>query len=171
MVPESIGRENQERFPLLPLALTKKYAHIVNMVDAITGSGLDRVLSRQDMLDDRAESIRRARSAERTRLAAVAEADAFRAGAETAAERGTASQEALAGRPRLADLLRDPETVNQVIDQTQSVDRDRRWEAAALVQAAAFDAMRQAYSSAFFDPGRAGTVLGMRETVKVPDRE
>lgn len=141
------------------------------MVDVISGTGLDRVLSRQDMLDDRAEDIRSARSADRARLAAVAEADAFRAGAETAAERRSASQAALAGRPRLADLLRDPETVNRLIDQTQSIDRVRRWEEAALVQSLAFDAMRQAYASAFFDPGRAGTVLGMRETVKSPDRE
>lgn len=141
------------------------------MVDAISGTGLERVLSRQDMLDDRAEDIRRARSADRARIAALAEADAFRAVAQVAAGRQAASQEALAGRPRLADLLRDPDTVNRLIDQTQSVDRAGERQVAALVQGAAFDAVRQAYASAFFDPGRAGTVLGMRETAKAPDRE
>jgi len=144
-----------------------KCAHINYMVEAISGSGLDRILSRRDVLADSTEETLRARSVERADLAAQADAEAFR----NASDRGALSIEALTGRPRLADLLRDPETVNRLIDETQSVDRGRRVEEAAPVRLHVFDAVRQAYDAAFFDPGRAGNLQGTRESVKTPGEE
>ena len=142
------------------------------MVDAISGSGLDRVVSSQQQFVDRTEELQRARAAAASRQA-TNDAFASAGAAQLKAERQAASQEALTGRPRLGDLIRDPQTANHILEQTQSVDlanaADQTRKAEQAVQAQRANYALRNYFLSFVNPGGDFNVLAMRTSYKMPD--
>lgn len=139
------------------------------MVDAISGTGLDRVLSSRDQTIDRRQSIARAHAVANSRADAAA-FDAAANRAQLRAESQVPSQEALAGRPRLGDLIRNSDTANQILDQTQSVDRAVRQDAARkaeqLIQANQANYFLRTYYLSYVTPGGDYNTLGARQSYK-----
>jgi hypothetical protein len=71
-------------------------------------------------------------------------------------------------RPQFATFVRDPETVNQMLDDTQGLDRYRQHQEDLLRQASLVtDAYARSVFISMIDPGRAMTVLGTREDMKL----
>ena len=70
-------------------------------------------------------------------------------------------------RPPFATFVRDPETVNQILEDTQGLDRYRQRQEELLRQASLVtDAYERSVFISMIDPGRAMTVLGTREDMK-----
>ena len=70
-------------------------------------------------------------------------------------------------RLQFATFVRDPETVNQILEDTQGLDRYRQRQEELLRQASLVtDAYERSVFISMIDPGRAMTVLGTREDMK-----
>ena len=70
-------------------------------------------------------------------------------------------------RSQFATFVRDPETVNQILEDTQGLDRYRQRQEELLRQASLVtDAYERSVFISMIDPGRAMTVLGTREDMK-----
>ena len=64
--------------------------------------------------------------------------------------------------------VRDPEIVNQILEDTQGLDRYRQRQEELLRQASLVtDAYERSVFISMIDPGRAMTVLGTREDMKL----
>ncbi|MAO56437.1 MAG: hypothetical protein CMM61_12160 [Rhodospirillaceae bacterium] len=145
------------------------------MVEIVSGSGLTRILTTNEVQEDRVFFQNRARAADaQDRRAAIREAGLSRAvEAEALARAATADAAAAAEqpdddtasrRPRFADLFDNPDAVNRVLEETQGVDRVLS-EGERLRQAAVLeDAFRRSYFISLVDPGRAMTMISPRET-------
>ena len=71
-------------------------------------------------------------------------------------------------RPQFATFVRDPEIVNQILEDTQGLDRYRQRQEELLRQASLVtDAYERSVFISMIDPGRAMTVLGTREDMKL----
>ena len=145
------------------------------MVEIVSGSGLARILTTNEVHEDRVFFQNRARAADaQDRRAAIREAGLSRAvEAEALARAATADAAAAvedpdadttSRRPRFADLLDNAEAVNRALEETQGVDRvlseGERLRQAAILE----DAFRRSYFISMVDPGRAMTMISPRET-------
>lgn len=150
------------------------------MVEIVSGSGLTRILTTNEVQEDRVffqnrvraadaqdrrAAIREAglsRAVEAEALARAATADAATADAATAVEDPDA--DTTSRRPRFADLIDNAEAVNRALEETQGVDRvlseGERLRQAAILE----DAFRRSYFISMVDPGRAMTMISPRET-------
>ncbi|MAO57567.1 MAG: hypothetical protein CMM61_18000 [Rhodospirillaceae bacterium] len=71
-------------------------------------------------------------------------------------------------RSQFATFVRDPEIVNQILEDTQGLDRYRQRQEELLRQASLVtDAYERSVFISMIDPGRAMTVLGTREDMKL----
>lgn len=164
----------------LTLALTKKTPHIIAMVEFVSGSGIDRILSRNEVQENEALRVRTdsavAALDRRQELAEAAAArrpgiGGFSAGAGVDPEAGGDLRPADQPNrtPRLSDVLGDPAAANQLLEDGQGVDQAvsqaDRLQQAALID----DAFRRSVFISMIDPGRAMTVLGTRQTIAMED--
>jgi hypothetical protein len=144
------------------------------MVEIVSGSGIDRILSRNEVQEDRATQLNRLRAVEardgRVEIRAATLARGLEAEALAQAEnQGAAADlesDAATRQPRFADLVGDSETVNRALEETQGVDRvatagERLRQAAVLA-----DSFLKSYFISMIDPGRAMTMLSPRDIAR-----
>tara|TARA_B100000965_G_scaffold249994_1_gene210242 strand:+ start:1651 stop:2112 length:462 start_codon:yes stop_codon:yes gene_type:complete len=146
------------------------------MVEIVSGSGLTRILTTNEVQEDRVyfDNLARAADAQDRRaairgagLSRAVEADALAraATADAAAAAEQPDDDTASRRPRFADLFDNPDAVNRALEETQGVDRVLS-EGERLRQAAVLeDAFRRSYFISMVDPGRAMTMISPRETV------
>ncbi|MEK9673100.1 MAG: hypothetical protein VW268_11455 [Rhodospirillaceae bacterium] len=150
------------------------------MVELVTGSGAHRTLSLNAAQQYAAEAQRLAQAEAAQQRRDLLAVGAARLRADPLA-RGPLDATVPAGdvdarsadrpsrSPQLADLVSDPNEVNRILEETQGVNRrgsdgDRAAQAALLV-----DAFRRSLFISMIDPGRAMTVLGARDIIKMED--
>jgi hypothetical protein len=146
------------------------------MVEIVSGSGIARILSYNEVQEDRVARENAARAAlardgridvREAGLARALEAEAL-AGAATreAPADGVAGDDTSTRSPRFADLVSDPETVNRALEDTQGVDRQIS-EGERLRQAASLaDSFLRNYFISLIDPGRAISTISPRDLVR-----
>lgn len=145
------------------------------MVEIVSGSGIARILSLNEVQEDRTARLNTGRAADArdTRLA-VREATLARslevealaqAAGDTPAD-ADAAEDAATRRPRFADLVGDAETVNRALEDTQGVDR-RASAGERLRQASVLaDSFLRSYYISMIDPGRAMTMISSRDIAR-----
>lgn len=144
------------------------------MVEIVSGSGIDRILSQNEVQEDRAMRLNRLRAAEardgRVEIRAATLARGLEAEALAQAEnQGTAvdlESDAATRQPRFADLVGNAESVNRALEETQGVDRvvsagERLRQAAVLT-----DSFLRSYFISMIDPGRAMTMISPRDIAR-----
>ena len=148
------------------------------MVDIVSGSGLSRILTRNEVQED---TVVRQNLLHATEAAArreeLARATALRrpdpvlgagVGSAQAVDRELPTDSANRF-PRLATFIADPASVNRILEDSQGVDRIPT-AAERLGQAAVInDSFRRSFFISMIDPGRAMTMLGTRETYGLDD--
>ncbi|HCS72075.1 MAG TPA: hypothetical protein DIW51_19115, partial [Rhodospirillaceae bacterium] len=101
------------------------------MVEIVSGSGIDRILSKNEVQEDLATRLNRLRATDardgriEIRAATLArglEAEAL-AQAENQGPAADLESDAATRQPRFADLVGNAETVNRALEETQGVDR------------------------------------------------
>jgi len=144
------------------------------MVDIVSGSGISRILSFNEVQEDtvQRQNVDRAADALSRRRelaeAAVLRGDATfgfgRAGRTDRNEQRDLPADQPDRFPRLANFVADPESVNQILEDSQGVDQalsaSERLRQAAVID----DSFRRSFFISMIDPGRAMTMLGTRET-------
>lgn len=150
------------------------------MVQIVSGSGIERILSSNEVQEDRTARLNRIRGADaresrlevrEATLVRALEADALaRASSESPVSEEFNDADATR-RPRFADLVGDAETVNQALEDTQGVDR-RITEGERLRQAAVLaDSFLRSYFISMIDPGRAISTISPRDIARPPEQD
>ena len=147
------------------------------MVEIASGTGIDRILSQNEVQEDRTTRLNRLRAAEardgRLEIRAAALARGLEAEALAQAQgQGAAADlepDAPTRRPRFADLVGNAESVNQALEETQGVERlvtagERLRQAAVLT-----DSFLRSYFISMIDPGRAMTMISPRDIARPPE--
>ena len=149
------------------------------MVQIVSGAGIDRILTMNEVQEDRVARLNAARAAaardERTDIREASTARQFQedslfrdaiSAAESAADAN--NEQATTRRPRFADLVGNAEVVNRALEETQGVDRSVT-EGERLRQASVLnDSFQRSYFIALIDPGRSMTMISPREMVQAP---
>lgn len=144
------------------------------MVEIVSGSGIDRILSKNEVQEDLAARLNRQRAAEardtrvEIRAAALArglEAEAL-GQAENQGAAGDLESDTAIRQPRFADLVGNAETVNRALEETQGVDRlvtagERLRQSAVLTES-----FLKSYFISMVDPGRAMTMISPRDIAR-----
>lgn len=144
------------------------------MVEIVSGSGIDRILSKNEVQEDLATRLNRQRAVEArdTRIEIRSAALARGLEAEASAQVGNQGIDADLGsetairQPRFADLVGNAETVNRALEETQGVDRlvtagERLRQSAVLT-----DSFLKSYFISMVDPGRAMTMISPRDIAR-----
>jgi uncharacterized protein (DUF1501 family) len=144
------------------------------MVSIVSGTGIDRILSLNEVQEDRATALNRLRAADardtRIEIRAASLARGLEAEAlAQAQDQGAAADlepDAATRRPRFADLVGNAETVNRALEDTQGVDRvvtagERLRQAAVLA-----DSYLRSYFISMIDPGRAMSTISPRDIAR-----
>lgn len=149
------------------------------MVQIVSGTGIDRILSAQEVREDQVASRLQAQvvAGNAARADALSDVRAVRAHlradeitdlvkpplTEREGEGDAREVDQLDRRPQLGSLLDDPQQVNEILQETQGVDtpfqQGLKEQQAALLE----DAYRRALFIATIDPGRSPTVLAPRD--------
>ncbi|MEQ9172000.1 MAG: hypothetical protein RLO05_12585 [Rhodospirillales bacterium] len=149
------------------------------MVEIVSGSGIDRILSQNEVQEDRTTRLNRLRATEardgrlEVRAATVARGLEAEALAQAQGQDAAADLEpdAPTRRPRFADLVGDTDSVNRVLEETQGIDRlitagERLRQAAVLT-----DSFLKSYFISMIDPGRAMTMISPRDIARPPEED
>lgn len=143
------------------------------MVEIVSGSGIDRILSQNEVQEDRATRQNRLRAVDardgRIEMRAATLARGLEAEALAQAENQGAvdlESDAATRQPRFADLVGNAESVNRALEETQGVDRvasagERLRQAAVLT-----DSFLRSYFISMIDPGRAMTMISPRDIAR-----
>jgi len=148
------------------------------MVEIVSGSGIDRILSQNEVQEDRTTRLNRLRAAEardgRLEVRAATVARGLEAEALAQAQGQDAADldpDAPTRRPRFADLVGDTDSVNRALEETQGIDRlvtagERLRQAAVLT-----DSFLKSYFISLVDPGRAMTMISPRDIARPPEED
>lgn len=157
-----------------------KMDHNCGMVEIVSGSGIERILSYNEVQEDQTQRLNTVRAADardgrlEIREASLARGLQAEALARAAADEAAAEDltpDAATRRPRFADLVGDPETVNRALEDLQGVESsasagERLRQAAVLA-----DNFLRSYFISMIDPGRAMTMISPRDIARPPEED
>lgn len=148
------------------------------MVEIVSGSGFERILSMNEVQEDRVQrqNTDRAAAARDGRLeirnaglARALEAEALAQAAQRDATLEEIPPDGATRRPRFADLVSDPETVNQALEDVQGVEREASAGERLRQAAVLADSFLRSYFISLVDPGRAMSSISPRELAQPPE--